>query len=137
MITDYEYMLISALRYALGKRTYIAGMTAEYIENELPKLSDQCKAIMIEDIERQEQFGDECDKEDWMQLLEKLKMCEQMQERSERVNKDNITYMDCWSYIAPTIPITEDPISTRIYVMVFKALSDADEREKVEGKRSE
>ena len=48
------------------------------------------------------------------------------------MNKDNITYMDCWSYIAPTIPITEDPISTRIYVMVFKALSDADEREKAE-----
>mgnify|MGYP003502389370 CR=1 FL=1 len=45
---------------------------------------------------------------------------------------NNITYMDCWSYIAPTIPITEDPISTRIYVMVFKALSDADEREKAE-----
>ena len=60
------------------------------------------------------------------------KMSEQVQERSERVNKDNITYMDCWSYIAPTIPITEDPISTRIYVMVFKALSDADEREKAE-----
>lgn len=73
MITDYEYMLISALRYALGRRTYIVGMTAEYIENELPKLSDQCKAIMIEDIERQEQLGNECDREDWMQLLEKLK----------------------------------------------------------------
>ena len=50
------------------------------------------------------------------------------------MSKDNITYMDCWRYIAPTIPITEDPISTRIYVMVFKALSDADEREKAEKK---
>ena len=64
-------------------------------------------------------------------------MSEQVQERSERVNKDNITYMDCWSYIAPTIPITEAPISTRIYVMVFKALSDADEREKAEREKSE
>lgn len=73
MITDYEHMLISALRYALGRRTYIVGMTAEYIENELPKLSDQCRAIMIEDIERQEQFGDECDREDWMRLLDKLR----------------------------------------------------------------
>lgn len=75
MITDYEHMLISALRYALGRRTYIIGMTAEYIENELPKLSDQCRAIMITDIERHRLFGygDECDKEDWMQLLEKLK----------------------------------------------------------------
>ena len=75
MISDYEHMLISALRYALGRRTYIVGMTAEYIENELPKLSDQCRAIMIEDIEQQEQFGygDECDREDWMLLLEKLR----------------------------------------------------------------
>lgn len=40
MISDYEHMLISALRYAFGRRTYIAGMIAEYIENELPKLSD-------------------------------------------------------------------------------------------------
>ena len=34
-----------------------------------------CKSVMIEDIEDQEEFGcgDECDREDWMQLLEKLK----------------------------------------------------------------
>ena len=75
MITNYEHMLISALRYALGRRTYIVELTCEYIENELLKLSDQCKAIMIEDIERQRLFGygDECDKEDWMQLLDKLR----------------------------------------------------------------
>ena len=73
MISDYEHMLISALRYALGKRTYIVELTCKYIEQQIPMLSDQCKTIMIEDIERQEQFGDECDREDWMQLLEKLK----------------------------------------------------------------
>ena len=75
MISDYEHMLISALRYALGRRTYIVELTCEYIENELPKLSDQCKAIMIEDIERHRLFGygDECDREDWMQLLKRLK----------------------------------------------------------------
>lgn len=73
MITDYEHMLISALRYALGRIKYKTSVTAERIENELPKLSDKCKAIMIEDIERQEQYGDECDRGGWMQLLEKLK----------------------------------------------------------------
>ena len=51
------------------------------------------------------------------------------------MNKDNITYKDCWSFIAPLIPITEDPITTKIYVMVYKALADADEREKAERKR--
>lgn len=74
-------------------------------------------------------------KRELLSCVQVPKMSEQMQERPERVNKDNITYMDCWSYIAPTIPITEDPISTRIYVMVFKALSDADEKEKAERKK--
>ena len=73
MITDYEHMLISALRYALGRIKYKTSVTAERIENELPKLSDQCRAIMIDVIEQQEQLGNECDREDWMQLLEKLK----------------------------------------------------------------
>lgn len=75
MITDYEHMLISALRYALGRRTYIVSMAVEYIENELPKLANHCKDIMIKDIEEQEEFGygAECDKEDWMWLLKRLK----------------------------------------------------------------
>lgn len=75
MITDYEHMLISALRYALGRRTYIVELTCKYIEKQIPMMSDQCKKIMIEDIEQQEQFGygDECDKADWMHLLVKLK----------------------------------------------------------------
>ena len=75
MITNYEHMLISALRYALGRRTYIVSTTAEYIANEIPKLSEQCKAVMIRDIEEQERFGygDDCDKVDWMWLLGELK----------------------------------------------------------------
>ena len=71
----YEHMLISALRYALGRRTYIVEMTMEYIEAEIPKLSEQCTKIMIGDILQQEKYGygDECDKADWMHLLAKLK----------------------------------------------------------------
>lgn len=75
MITDYEHMLISALRYALGRRTYIVELTCRYIERQMPILSNKCKNIMIEDIEDQEEFGygAECDKEDWMWLLKRLK----------------------------------------------------------------
>ena len=53
-MTDYEHMLISALRYALGRRTYIVEITMEYIEAEIPKLSEQCTKIMIGDILQQE-----------------------------------------------------------------------------------
>ena len=75
MITNYEHMLISALRYALGRRTYIVSTTAEYIAREIPKLSERCKNVMIQDIEEQERFGygDACDKDDWMWLLGELK----------------------------------------------------------------
>lgn len=74
MISDYEHMLISALRYALGRRTYVVEITVDYIIKELPKLSERCKNIMIEDIERPlGGYGDECDRVDWMRLLEELK----------------------------------------------------------------
>lgn len=46
---------------------------------------------------------------------------------------DNLTYMDCWHYIAPLIPITSDRMTTEIYVMVFQALKEADERREKDG----
>ena len=39
----------------------------------MPILSDRCKDVMIKDIESQKNYGDECDREDWMRLLEKLR----------------------------------------------------------------
>lgn len=45
----------------------------------------------------------------------------------------DLTYMDCWHYIAPLIPITSDRMSVDIYVMVFQALKEADGRRKDNG----
>ncbi|MGN0693748.1 MAG: hypothetical protein ACI4LK_02415 [Lentihominibacter sp.] len=66
-MSDYEQMLVSALRYALGRRTYIVDLTVEYILNELPELSEHCINVMIQDIKEQERFGygDPCDESDW------------------------------------------------------------------------
>ena len=72
-MTDYEHMLISALRYAIGRRTYIVEITVHYILSELPKLSDSCKQVMIHDIENAYSLGDDCDRQDWMRLLKELK----------------------------------------------------------------
>ena len=44
-----------------------------YILSELPKLSDACKHVMIDDIENAYSRGDECDIQDWMRLLKELK----------------------------------------------------------------
>lgn len=40
---------------------------------------------------------------------------------------DEITYMDCWHFIAPLIPIG-NAYSRHVYVMVFFALKEAEER---------
>lgn len=51
----------------------------------------------------------------------------------------DLTYMDCWHYIAPLmnyisplIPISTET-SQEIYVMVFQALKEAEERRKDNG----
>ena len=36
--------------------------------------------------------------------------------------EQDLTYMDCWHYIAPLIPVKSGSIATKIYVMVFQAL---------------
>lgn len=67
-------MLISAVRYALGRRTYIVELTVNYVIKELPRLSDGCKKIMLDDITEHERFGygDACDERDWMRLLDAI-----------------------------------------------------------------
>lgn len=44
----------------------------------------------------------------------------------------DLTYMDCWHYIAPLIPVSSET-SQKIYVMVFQAMKEAEERRKDNG----
>lgn len=73
-LDDISAMLVSAVRYALGRRTYIVDWTCEFITNNLHLLTDKNKQVMIKDIRYQERYGygDECDKADWMKLLKTL-----------------------------------------------------------------
>jgi len=73
-IEDLSAMLIGSERYALGRRTYIVQWTCEFIGNNLHLLTEKDKQVMIRDIENPISYGDECDKECWMQLLKILKM---------------------------------------------------------------
>lgn len=70
---DISMILVSAERYALGRRTYIVGWTCEIIKKNMHLLSGKDKAVMIRDIETAIYYGDECDKAEWMLLLKKLK----------------------------------------------------------------
>lgn len=51
-MTDYEHMIVSAVRYALGRMTYIVEITVNYVLQEIEdnKLSDRCLSQIRDDI---------------------------------------------------------------------------------------
>ena len=51
-------------------------------------------------------------------------------ELTEVVKMCDLTYMDCWNYVAPLILAKNGTLDMDIYVMVFHALKEADERMK-------
>lgn len=69
---DLSAMLVSAERYALGRRTYIVYWTYEFISKNLHLLTEKDKKVMIRDIENAVSYGDDCDKKCWMNLLDNL-----------------------------------------------------------------
>lgn len=78
----FEQMIISAERYAFGRRTYIVGDTCDYIIHLLPRLSDWCLGVMFEDFKSEtersgrigklDNWGDDCDRRKWVELWKKL-----------------------------------------------------------------
>ena len=73
-MTNYEHIIISAERYALGRMTYIVELTVNYILQEIDddKLSDSCLDIIRNDIKEAKNYGMECDKEQWLKLLKRI-----------------------------------------------------------------
>lgn len=47
---------------------------------------------------------------------------------------DKLTYMDCWHFIAPLIPVNTN-YTMDIYVMVFGALKEAEKKRIAEKKK--
>ena len=70
---DLSMILVSAERYALGRKTYIVNWTCEFIENNLALLTEKDRQVMIRDLENPISYGDDCDEKDWKRLLAKLK----------------------------------------------------------------
>ena len=73
-MTDYEHIIISAEKYALGRMTYIVELTVNYILQEIEddKLSDSCLDVIREDINSAKNLGMECDKKLWLKLLDRI-----------------------------------------------------------------
>ena len=73
-MTDYKAIVISAERYALGRMTYIVELTVNYILQEIEenKLSDSCLDVIRKDINSAKNLGMDCDKKEWLKLLNKI-----------------------------------------------------------------
>lgn len=76
-----EQMLISAVRYALGRKSCIVSDTCRIVASVKDKLSKRCIEILIHEIEEEIEWhhelgrtcGMECDESLWLKLLEVLK----------------------------------------------------------------
>lgn len=73
-MSDYEQIVISAVRYALGRMTYIVGTTVNYVIKDIEenKLSKFCLVVMLRDIKTADDLGMDCDKAEWQKLIDKI-----------------------------------------------------------------
>lgn len=72
---DLKDILICALRYSLGRRTYITSLTSEYIMGHSELIDERVKEVMIRDLIDYFAFrqigtyvDDECDYQSWLKL---------------------------------------------------------------------
>lgn len=88
---NFGAMLNCAVRYALGRRTYMPSLVISFITPLLPKLSSKtvwCFDQDVTDAKYTGGYGDTCDEKDWMQFLEAV--------RAERTNRGEELYKSHW-----------------------------------------
>ena len=73
---DFGTILICAIRYSLGRQTYMPSLVTSYIRSVLPAVEFKCLKIMERDIEThgcvtndKAAYGMKCDYAEWMRFL--------------------------------------------------------------------
>ena len=74
---DFELMMISALRYAIGRYTYMPSVTIEYIRYLIPQLSAKTLYVMKRDIAEEVERYKRMERElymadEWVKLAEDM-----------------------------------------------------------------
>ena len=72
---DFRLLILSAFRYALGRMTYIVPVVANVIRKSKDRLDNQAIDLIIREIEEAEKrngLGMECDIEVWLRLKKEL-----------------------------------------------------------------
>lgn len=78
---DFGLMLNCAIRYSLGRQTYMPHIVTGFITPLLPYIDDNSLYVMIDDIASSHSYGDEqIDKPAWMNFLAKCKEEKQRRE---------------------------------------------------------
>ena len=76
---NFETILLCAVRYAIGRRTYIPSLVIDYITPLLPYLSEDVLKLLANEITKHEAYegalGDEkIDKPYWIEFLRKIRL---------------------------------------------------------------
>lgn len=88
---DFGTILNCAVRYAVGRRTYMPSIVIGYITPLLPQLSSKtlwCFDQDVTDAKYTGGYGDPCDEKDWLRFLEAV--------RTERTKRGEELYKSHW-----------------------------------------
>ena len=82
--SDFRLILLSAMRYAMGRNTYMPAVVSDYIKRHIRFLDDKFLALAADDIRRHLEDYAECDPNSnlWRSLLDALKA--EQEERATR-----------------------------------------------------
>ena len=74
IVSDLELIYLCAFRYALGRKTYIVSVVADWLKNHSDELSNTAKNLIIKEIENPLfGLGHNCDEGKWRELKVYLK----------------------------------------------------------------
>lgn len=69
--TDFGTLCICAIRYSMGRKTYMPLTVQNIVRAHISDLSEDDIRVMLQDREfqaRMDMYGDPCDKEDWLRF---------------------------------------------------------------------
>ena len=85
---DFGCIINSALRYAIGRRTYMPSVVMEFVRKHLNILDAKTISVMIEDIEKESALETLDQREDWLKLRDDLKLHYGAMLRTDAVEKE-------------------------------------------------
>ena len=70
---DFGCILCAAVRYSLGRTTYMPGLVTDFIRPLLPYLNDNAVHNIRKEISETSDYGDDCDARTWLNFLNDVK----------------------------------------------------------------